>query len=87
MKRKCKEWDSVLILCVNVNNAIDTMLKFANANIDADAKCERTFNFKRNIHSEGFCLWNDLNKYIPEKSMDASEVSVVTLIKEPSGLI
>ena len=36
---------SVLILCVNVNVIIDTLLKFdanADANVDYGAKCERT---------------------------------------------
>ena len=37
---------SVPILCINVNITIDTMLKFdanAEASVNVDAQCERTF--------------------------------------------
>ena len=46
VKYRCKEWDSVPILCVNVNIAIDTVLKFdanGDASVGAYAKSERTF--------------------------------------------
>ena len=33
---------SIPILCINVNITIDTMLDF-DANVNTDAKCERTF--------------------------------------------
>ena len=36
MKRKCKEWDSLLILCVNVKITIDTMLKFADEKVGTE---------------------------------------------------
>ena len=43
---------SILILCVNINVTIDTMLKFdenADANVNADDKCEGTLTQQLNV--------------------------------------
>ena len=45
-KTQTQRMGSTAILCINVNITIDTMLKFdvnADANVNIDAQCERTF--------------------------------------------